>query len=303
MITIIIPTFNRYESLEKVIHSYLCQGDCVEKIIIWDDCSELAIFDNIKKLISDNSIKKIEVFRNKIHIGAQLTKREAVKHVFTQFVLFGEDDVWLEKDYCNILLNELNVLNADVIGGRLIDLKIEKDSDFTQKILIEDTQPASLVEKIYDNRKIDAKYGSNFAEPFPVFHLHAIALFKHKDIIDCLFDSYYSTGNGYREETEMYINLSKQKKKIFITPSTKCYHLRGYMNKSGGARINRLSVEYFNLKNTWYLIKKHWIFLREYDFTSFSGTPFLWMLRFIALRYQELALKFLKNGLKSSFDG
>ena len=35
----------------------------------------------------------------------------------TEWVLFGEDDVWLSPDYCSTLLREAEQLGASIIAG------------------------------------------------------------------------------------------------------------------------------------------------------------------------------------------
>lgn len=115
-LTILIPTFNRENLLNRAIESLSQQNEEIKiHCIISDNASE----DNTKEVVSrwknysknliisyKKQIQKIEPFQN---------WKSMIEYIDTDYSKFLFDDDWLENDALRTMLNDINILNADSI--------------------------------------------------------------------------------------------------------------------------------------------------------------------------------------------
>jgi len=101
-ITILIPTYNRIRALEAVWPSYFGHHD-VARIIVIDDGSTDGTRERVLELAADRPIP-VDVIRHETQQGQPAARRTGIAAARTEWVLFGEDDVWLADDYCSTLL-------------------------------------------------------------------------------------------------------------------------------------------------------------------------------------------------------
>jgi len=291
-ITILIPTYNRAQSLRAVWPSYLCSKQ-VKEIIIVNDGST----DDTSQLIrefSATSIIPVRFIEHPVKMGQQYSRNAAIEAATTEWVLFGEDDVWLDANYCEVLLKEANELRADAIAGRLLVARVP--GEFSPDLL----SPLNTGGKapIFDVKNFAANFAASPPAPLSAPYLHSIALIRRSLFGRIGFDTWYK-GNAHREETDFYLSLSESGSLVCFTPSTGCYHLRGPISSTGGQRINRVSLEYWHFINTWHLVEKHWDYLRVN--CGFHGPITLWMLCYFLRRQYSQLKRILAGNAKSSF--
>jgi GT2 family glycosyltransferase len=213
-------------------------------------------------------------------------------------VLFGEDDVWLSPDYCSTLLREAGELGASVIAGRIVTALVP--GPFSEACLTDPPSPVRLPEEVFDMESMDAKFGERTAGPIRAPFIHSIALIRRDIFASVKFDSWYA-GNSWREETDFYLAANAAGERIYFTPSTVCYHLRGPISAIGGQRVNRLWFEYLAWRNTRYLVKKHWPYLRrEY---GLRGSANGWTVRYYVRRQAAQLKRIAKSGFRSTYRG
>ena len=110
MISVIVPTFNRSESLLVAINSILKTKNLNIEIIIIDDASE----DDTQKKINLLNNKKIKYIRNDKNIGTAKSKLKGIEIAEGDYIGFlDDDDIWttelinFESDmssHCDIIL-------------------------------------------------------------------------------------------------------------------------------------------------------------------------------------------------------
>lgn len=272
LITVIIPTHNRAKELKLTLPSYM-KNRLIKKIIVVNNGST----DNTSTVIASFAencylIKEIKIDKK---TGAQKARMSAISQADTDYILLGEDDVYLASDYTETLYNQLKSYSCGIISGKLIDIQIGpscKIEDHIKNLKHSfgfpiDYKPLRISHKKFESGK-----------PVEVPHTHAIALVKDDIFNNISFDPWYS-GNGYREETDFFLSAREVGAKIFFTPDTSCYHLRGAMSKKGGQRTNRLATEFWAVYNTWYMLRKHWNLLSS-DFNLKYGPLFNTLLYF-----------------------
>ena len=92
--------------------------------------------------------------------------------------------------------------------------------------------------------------------------IHACALIKKEVFKKILYDEGY-LGNGWREETDMYLRALERGFKIYFCPHAVCYHLPRDFSSSGGCmNMNVIAYQYWALKNNYRFLKRHYPFLK-----------------------------------------
>ena len=295
-VTVLIPTYNRIRALEAVWPSYFAQPD-VERVIVIDDGSTDGTSDRVAELARSAPVA-VDVVRHDVQRGQPEARRTGIAAAKTEWVLFGEDDVWLADDYCSTLLREAGELGASVIAGRLVTALVPRE--FTRELLIDRPSPIRDTSEVFDMGSMDADFSSRTAAPIPAPFVHSIALIKRALFDTVSFDTWYE-GNSWREETDFYLAANSLGARAFFSPDTVCFHIRGPICASGGQRINRLVFEYLAWRNTRHLVSKHWEYLRRAY--GVRGPMFMWMLRYYARRQLAQIRRIARNGVRSTYDG
>lgn len=98
MISLAITTYNRSD---LVIESFInvLNNDIITDIVIIDDCSDITIYENLRKLIMSLNHKKIRLIRNKHNIGVYLNKINAIKRSYNKWVILLDSDNVINNDY------------------------------------------------------------------------------------------------------------------------------------------------------------------------------------------------------------
>lgn len=266
VISVIIPTYNRAEELRLTLPGYL-KNRYINRIIVVNDGST----DNTSSVIASFAEKNgmISELRLTGKNGAQKARMAALPQVDTEYILIGEDDVYPAPDYTETLYAQILSCCCDIISGKLHNVKMTENAAIEQYFPMHKTSfgfPAD-----YSPLRIFPPE-TELSHPVEVPHTHAIALIKSSIFRTVSFDPWYA-GNGYREETDFFLSARQAGAKIFFTPDTSCYHLRGTMSKRGGQRVNRTAQEFWAVYNTWHMLKKHWNLVSR-DFNLKHGPLF-----------------------------
>ncbi|MEP6506709.1 MAG: glycosyltransferase [Gemmatimonadales bacterium] len=295
-ITLLVPTYNRIRALEAVWPSYLGHPD-VAKIIVIDDGST----DGTKERVEDWATRApipVSVIRHDTQRGQPASRMSGIAASDTEWVFFGEDDVWIASNYCSTLLAEAKELDASMIAGRIVTARVP--GEFSTSCLVDPQTPIRKPSEVFDLDDMDADFSARTVAPIPAPFLHSIALIKRSLFSAVVFDTWYA-GNSWREETDFYLAAGTLGAKVYFTPSTVCFHLRGPICASGGHRINRLRFEILAWRNTRYLVSKHWKYLQQAY--GLRGSVNGWMVRYYARRQLAQIQRIARSGTRSSYRG
>jgi glycosyltransferase involved in cell wall biosynthesis len=295
-ITVLIPTYNRVRALEAVWPSYFTDP-AVARVIVIDDGSTDGTMERVAGWARSARIP-VEVIRHDSQRGQPASRLTGIAAAGTEWVLFGEDDVWLSEGYCSTLLNEARNLGASIIAGRLVTARVP--GEFSRDLLVDPPSELRDARGVFDLASLDADFSSRTAGPIPAPFVHSIALIKSEVFNNSSFDTWYA-GNSWREETDFYLAANARGARAFFTPDTVCFHLRGPICASGGHRINRLVFEYHAWRNTRHLVSKHWSYLRSAY--GLRGPVFVWMVRYYARRQMAQLRRIARHGMGSTYDG
>lgn len=274
MIDVVMPTYNRLESLRTVIDSYICQSN-LGFIIIVDDASTENIAQFAHELeqkhpgkIIYHRIQRKTTTPDVRNIGVGLSKNE--------YVFMGEDDVILPPDHFEVLINNMSKYGADIIAGRRIYLRTGQTFEEAVSIANRDHRP------IFVRKPFEGYFERFVGTATEVLYLHANVLIKRSVFDKVVYDPKY-IGNAFREETDFLLRANDAGFHLWLIPDTLSYHLKNTnLNKSGGARKNRFVYEFQVWVNNFrFFIKNKNIFYKKYNVKNI----YLFALSTVIFRY------------------
>ena len=291
LISIIIPTKNRTKSLKAVLMSYLKQK-LVKEIIIVDDG------DGIDTELYINSIStkenKIRYIRNRTNRGSPGSRNIGINLSTGKYVFFGEDDVELETDHLSILLKHLKKSKAHIAAGRIIYVFPGE----SMKNAIYRANNSKLFP--VDEKLLLVYYSTRMENDIQLPISHALMLIDKNVFQKVVYDENYKV-NFWREETDFQLNAAKNGFKLIYCPHTTCYH-KTPTDKGGAHSSNKLTYEFWAIRNNIYFINKHQQYIKE----QFNIGRTCYLMRFISYRIIEnfkgviRRIKFMYSNIYSS---
>src|SRR5580704_12036417 len=253
LITLIVPTRNRAHTLRLVAPSYFGQDGVSELIFVSDagDDDTPAVIAEIGRQFPG---KAWRVLRNETRLGASQSRNVGVGASTNEFILFCDDDEYLEPGYARILLQKLQARNAGAVSGRRIYMTPgESTADARQRF-------GSGLGTSKTFRPLICEYvnGAKFSEDISIPVTNAIILTKKSLLLEFPFDSYYAKGNGYREETDFQMNLFVHGFDIYVTNDCHSFHLPLSQVRTGGQRTRPIKRLYWSIFYTRYFFGKYY---------------------------------------------
>ncbi len=253
MITLIVPTRNRAHTLRLVAPSFFAQDGVSELIFVSDagDDDTPAVIAEIARQYPD---KVSRVLRNETRQGASQSRNVGIAASTNEFILFCDDDEYLEAGYARILLQKLQALNAGAVSGRRIYLT---PGESKSKALQRFGTGIGAKKKF---RPLVCEYvnGAKFTGDIAIPVTNAIILTTKRLLQQFPFDNYYARGNGYREETDFQMNLFVHGFDIFVTNDCHSFHLPLSQVRTGGQRTRPLKRLYWSIFYTHYFFGRYY---------------------------------------------
>jgi glycosyltransferase involved in cell wall biosynthesis len=253
LITLIVPTRNRAHTLRLVAPSFFAQ-DGVSELIFVSDAGEddtPAVIAEIARQFPD---KGSRVLRNETRRGASQSRNVGIAASSNEYILFCDDDEYLEAGYARILLQKLQTLNAGAVSGRRIYLTPgESKANALQRF-------GSGIGTSKTFRPLVCEYvnGAKFTGDIAIPVTNAIILTTKSLLRQFPFDNYYARGNGYREESDFQMNLFVHGFGIYVTNDCHSFHLPLSQVRTGGQRTRPLKRFYWSIFYTHYFFGKYY---------------------------------------------
>ena len=252
MISLIVPTRNREHTLRKVVASYFEQDD-VDEIVIVNDGGEDGSVAFVRDAARSYPEVHLVVVSNASRCGAAACRNRGVEVARNRFVLFVDDDEYLEKGYARTCLQKLTTTSAGAVSGRRIYMLGQETQDDALRRFqtgFRNTSPFNRWLCEYVN---GAKYSGDIEMPLT----NAIILTEKALVLEHPFDEFYNKGNGYREESDFQMHLFVSGKSILVTNSVHSFHLPMQAVRTGGQRTNRLKRIYWSVYFTRHFYAKY----------------------------------------------
>jgi GT2 family glycosyltransferase len=245
-ISLVVPTYNRAGALRANLDSMLAMHDIAE-IVIVDDGST----DDTVAVCEQFHDPRLRVVGHRSNRGVSAARNTGIEAAAGEWVLFGEDDCRFPADYATVLRAEAERHGADVVGAPLIHTSAE-ESLLPQ---IAAQAPRRARPSMED---VDIFPAATITTPF----LPARALVRRAVFERARFHDF--PVNGYREETDFFVQAARAGFRCIFTPATYCYQLQTW--RGGQHHSSTLHYEYWALCNNWSFLRRHGAWLAEHDY-------------------------------------
>lgn len=253
MISLVVPTRNRANTLRLVADSFYRQ-DGVTELVFVDDAGEddtWAVIESFARKYPDRTTR---ILRNETRMGAARSRILGYTAAGNHYVLYCDDDIHLSPGYAATCLRKLKETGAGAVSGRLLyKLPDETPEQAVQRFGngLDDIAP-------FNRYVCELRDRARFAADLTMPLTHSVILTR-KDLLERFsYDPFYARGNGFREESDYQMNLFVNGYDILVTNEVHCIHLSRAESRSGGHRINRFSRLYWNIYHTDYFYRKYY---------------------------------------------
>jgi len=265
-VTLVIPVYNSEKYIGRCLDSIINQTYNDVDILVINDGSK----DKSKEVVEEyqakyNNIKLI----NQDNMGVAKTRNKAIKIVETKYIMFIDNDDYIDEDYIETYINKIEETNTDIVMGGYKRVNIDKKILFKQKLLNTDWSKYIVLApwaKIY-NREFLLNNNIKFLDyaigEDVYFNLVAFAKKPKIEIIDNMgYNWFFNTKSvsntsqrGLSKEIDIRVLLDKilteyKEKDEFI----QYYFVRyivWYMLFSGMKSSSKNFIDYYNMCKTW----------------------------------------------------
>lgn len=271
-ITLVLPTYNRAEALRTNLGTMLQVADVAEVIVV-DDGSK----DDTRAVCEQFADQRLRIISHPTNLGVATARNTGIAAAKGAWVLFGEDDCRFPTGYASALRNEARVHEADIVGAPIL-------------------HAPSSDEDIHEVAAAAPRHERPSMEDVSVFPMHAIetpfipacALVRANVFERVHFYEGFPV-NGYREETDFFVQAVRAGFRCLFTPATYCYQLGTW---SGGQHhSSTMRYEYWAIRNNWRFLHRHGSWLVEHGYVR---SVLLSQSRFVGLRLWTVASGFTR---------
>lgn len=254
-----VPTRNRAYTLRKVLPSYFSQ-ECVSEIILVDDNGEDDTQAVLAGLAERHPAIACRNLRNETRRGASYGRQRGAEAAANEFVLFCDDDEYLEPGYASKCLALLKRPGVGAVSGRRVYMRDAEEPEQAVRRFGSGSRRRRYFEHILLQIVNGARFTGVIEVPFTIANI----LTRKELVIRFPFDEHYAKGNGYREESDYQMNLYVNGYAILVTDAAHTIHLPYSQVRTGGQRIDkwrklRWSVHY----NNYFVDKFHTAYRRR----------------------------------------
>jgi GT2 family glycosyltransferase len=246
-ISLVVPTYNRGTALRANLDSMLAMRDIVEILVVNDGST-----DDTVRVCKEFQNERLRVISHQSNQGVATARNSGVQAAKGQWILFGEDDCRFPHDYATILRAEAHRHGVDVVGAPLIHTDApEEDVPRVAASTRRSMRPTM--------EEVDVFPEEAFETPFvPARALVRRAVFEKVNFYDGFLV------NGYREETDFFVQAVRAGFRCLFTPATYCYQLQTW--RGGQHHTSTLRYEYWALRNNWRFLDRHGRWLVDQGF-------------------------------------
>lgn len=135
MISLCITTYNRYKLLFESF-SQVLDDDRISEIVIVDDCSDSAIYDQVLTAVSRMNLfgHKIRLYRNDLNLGMSRNKASAIELASNDWCIILDSDNVIDKSYIDAIPFHLNnlIIYAPAYARPQFDYRQYQNHTFTK---------------------------------------------------------------------------------------------------------------------------------------------------------------------------
>jgi GT2 family glycosyltransferase len=267
-VSVVIPTYNRIESLRRVLPSYLSSPSVLE-IIIVDDASRREIGKQLHELTTVEP--RVRVLRNERNLGAPASRNRGASVALGTWVLQSEDDLALDIDYLAVLLEHAIEGGADIIAARRVWMRLgETEDEALQRANRCRGQPFN--ERLMDHNS-HAVTSSDVELPL----LDGTMLIRRELFGEICYHEPYGGASTWREESDFQVSALEKGCKLVFCPHAVTFHYSRASQSFGRNRVKGTAVYAYRVfHNNLLFLRRHRDYLENHLPKSLVlGSPFL----------------------------
>jgi glycosyltransferase involved in cell wall biosynthesis len=253
-----------------VLGSYLNQ-EPVGEVIIVDDGSDDETREVLEELSTQDS--RIRLICHDENRGLPAARNTGIKYSSLDYIMFGEDDLWLAEGHCKTLISHLRADNCDIIAGRLQPVSALNVST----ILEASKEPRTSIGSVIDYSSLTGNFQIKTEQNVIVPFLHACALFRRDVFHELKYDEDTYKITYFREETDLYLRAYYSGFRALFCPHTVSFHLdrRTFSELDApaggcGAKVSLKDKVWNQINNVSFAWKnRHILNMLDIDYSSF----------------------------------
>jgi len=252
-ISLVLPTYNRAEALRTNLSVMLAIRGVAEVIVVDDGSTDETV--EVCKALADGRLRVISHPQNR---GVAVARNTGIDVAQGEWVLFGEDDCRFPADYAEVLRREAERYGADIVGAPMLHLD-GSDADAAE---LAARAPRRAVGVAMDEPRVFPPQAVR--TPF----LPALVLVRRVVFDRVRYDDGFPV-NGYREETDFFVQATRAGFHCLLTGETYSYQLHTW--DGGQHHATPLRYEYWTLSNNWRFLRRHGSWLASQGYID--GVP------------------------------
>ena len=253
MITLIVPTCNRVHTLRRVAPSYFAQDDVSEIIFVIDGGTDETPH-LLERLAAEHPAVCCTILRHSARRGAAQARNTGVAASRNDYILFCDDDQYLEPGYARICLHKLHGLGIGAVSGRNVYMENGETPAQAVHRFGHGLRPAKPFHPLLCEYVNGARYDGDIKLPLS----NAVILTRKSLLQRFPYDNHYARGNGYREESDFQMNLYVHGYDLIVTNDCHAPHLPLSEVRSGGQRTQLFRRIYWSIRYTHYFYGKYY---------------------------------------------
>lgn len=265
MISVIIPTYERAYSLELVL-PYIALQKEVGEIIVVDDAGEDRTYEVINNFIKIHPSIFVHYLRNETNRGASASRQRGLSLARFPYIAFCDDDDFLAPGYFSKCLEAIERGASIASGVHFYRLPQEDLIDAIDRF-----KSNARVGKLINTWTIMLNKDVLVSRDEPVPFTHGLIVTKKSILERFPVDSGFSSGNGFREESDFQLRAFAHGEKIVMVADAYAIGLNRKEVPTGGQRVSRLKRFYWTIYYNHQFLLRHWPVLATALHLSYSG--------------------------------
>lgn len=253
MISLIVPTRNRAHTLRRVAPSYFAQDD-VSEIVFVIDAGDDETPQLLERLAADHPGVRTRILRHAARRGAAQSRNTGVAASSNDFILFCDDDEYLEAGYARVCLRKLLMPGVGAVSGRQVYMENGETPAQALRRFGHGLRAAKTFHPLLCEYVNGARYTGDITLPLT----NAIILTRKSLLRRFPYDPTYARGNGYREESDFQMNLYVHGYDLVVSNDCHAIHLPPAQVRSGGQRTQMWRRIYWSIRYTHYFYGKYY---------------------------------------------
>ncbi|WP_132251189.1 glycosyltransferase family 2 protein [Methylobacterium segetis] len=252
MITLVVPTRNRAHTLRRVAPSYFEQ-DLVTEIIFVNDAGDDETTEVVHGISALSPHIALVVIENAERQGASRSRNIGVDRASNDYILFVDDDEYLEAGYARVCLAKLRAdPSLGAVSGRRVYMMDGETPGEALARFGTGLRGGPTFRPILCEYVNGARFTGDIHQPIT----NAVILTRRDLLLKHPFDGFYARGNGYREETDFQMQIFTLGYRIGVTNDVHSMHLPASQTRHGGQRVRKWDRIYWSIYYTKYFYDK-----------------------------------------------